>query len=97
VTASDGQQGLETLRGGLRPSVILLDLMMAGMDGYQFRAEQRADPGLAPIPVVVLTADRQIDQKVEDLGVAAYLRKPTRLAELLAVLGRVIRGEISGR
>jgi CheY-like chemotaxis protein len=97
VTACDGGEGLTQLRDGLRPAVIVLDLMMAGMDGFEFRAAQRAEPQLAGIPVVVLTADRQVEEKIEELAVDAYLRKPTRLAELLAVIARVARGEIPGR
>jgi CheY-like chemotaxis protein len=88
VTAVDGQQALDHLRGGLRPFVILLDLMMPGMNGYEFRDVQRAEAGLADIPVIVLTADRLIEQKARDLGAAAYLKKPTPLDELLATLER---------
>jgi two-component system, chemotaxis family, chemotaxis protein CheY len=88
VTAVDGQDALDKLRAGARPFAILLDLMMAGMNGFQFRAEQRADPALAAIPVIVLTADRQVDDKARELGADAYVRKPTQLENLLAVLAR---------
>ena len=89
VTAADGKQALDQLRGGLRPFVILLDLMMPGMNGYQFRGEQRAEPPpIADIPVIVLTADRLVEQKASELGAAAYLKKPTPLAELLQTLQR---------
>ncbi len=88
VTAADGQQALDQLRDGLRPFAILLDLMMAGMNGFQFRAAQRADPTIASIPVIVLTADRQVDQKAEALDADAYVKKPTQLEDLLAVLAR---------
>jgi CheY-like chemotaxis protein len=97
VTASDGRAALDHLQAGVKPSVIVLDLMMAGMDGFQFRAEQRADPAIAGVPVIVLTADRHVDQRLDELAVAAYLRKPTRLAELLAVIARIVGGEIPGR
>lgn len=86
ATAADGQKAIEQLRGGLRPFVILLDLMMPGMNGYQFRLEQRSDPVLSEIPVIVLTADRLVDQKAAELGAAAYLKKPTPLTDLLATL-----------
>ena len=92
VTAPEGGQALETLRRGMRPSVIVLDLMMAGMDGFQFRAEQRRDPELAAIPVIVLSADRLLEQKVDELAVAAWLKKPTKLSDLLGVISRVIAG-----
>src|SRR5690349_1848715 len=55
-TAANGREALDQLRAGPPPCLILLDLMMPVMDGYQFRAEQRQDPGLSPIPVVVVSA-----------------------------------------
>src|SRR5689334_6104245 len=54
VAARDGRTALERLRGGLRPRLILLDLMMPTMNGYEFRREQRADPALAGIPTIVV-------------------------------------------
>src|ERR1700682_362753 len=52
-----GREALEYLRDGHHPDVILLDLMMPVMDGWEFRIEQRKDPALATIPVVALSAD----------------------------------------
>lgn len=91
VTAVDGQHALDLLHAGLRPRAILLDLMMAGMNGLQFRARQRQSPELSDIPVVVLTADRQIEQRARELDAAAFVRKPTQLEELLVVLDRLCR------
>jgi CheY-like chemotaxis protein len=57
VGARHGQEALARLRGdGVRPMVILLDLMMPVMNGWEFRAEQLSDPSLAAIPVVVMSA-----------------------------------------
>jgi CheY-like chemotaxis protein len=56
VLAANGRAALNHLRGGLRPSVILLDLMMPVMDGWDFRSEQLAAPELKDIPVFILTA-----------------------------------------
>ena len=55
-TAANGRQALDVLRGGASACVILLDLMMPVMDGWEFRAAQTRDPRLATIPVVVVTA-----------------------------------------
>ena len=52
IGAFDGQQALDRLREGVRPSLILLDLMLPVKNGCQFRAEQLADPRFATIPVI---------------------------------------------
>jgi PAS domain S-box-containing protein len=83
--ARNGSVALEQLRDrDDKPHVILLDLMMPGMNGWQFREEQLADPALARIPVVVMTASRELR------GIAAdeVLFKPIKLASLLEVLQR---------
>src|SRR3954447_21396301 len=56
VPASNGIDALSHLRSGLRVNVIVLDVMMPMMDGWDFRAEQLADPSLRDIPVVVISA-----------------------------------------
>jgi CheY-like chemotaxis protein len=56
VLAAHGRAALNHLRAGVRPSVILLDLMMPVMDGWDFRAQQLAAPDLKDIPVFILTA-----------------------------------------
>jgi CheY-like chemotaxis protein len=53
---TNGREALDHLKAGGRPCVILLDLMMPVMDGWEFRDAQRADPALADIPVLVITA-----------------------------------------
>jgi CheY-like chemotaxis protein len=87
--ALDGNHAMRTLRGGLRPAAILLDLMMPGMDGYTFRAEQQADPALAGIPVILLTAMRGADRAAATLAAAACVPKPARVDDLLAAVSRV--------
>ena len=55
--APNGREALALLRGGtVHPAVILLDLMMPGMDGWDFRSEQMRDPQLAAVPVVIVSA-----------------------------------------
>ena len=56
VSASNGLDALNKLRSGLRVDVIVLDVMMPMMDGWDFRAEQLADPSLRDTPVVVISA-----------------------------------------
>jgi CheY-like chemotaxis protein len=90
VGASDGRVALKTLRASPeRWSAILLDLTMPVMDGRRFREEQRRDAALAHIPVVVLSAYRDVAKRVEDLGVDACLAKPPSLPGLLELLGEL--------
>ena len=82
----NGLAALDMLRGGARPRLILLDLMMPVMDGWQFRAEQLRDAALRNIPVVVMTASRGINR--EDLGDAEVLQKPVGLGDILEAVAR---------
>lgn len=89
--AEHGLQALEQLRDGSRPCLILLDLTMPVMNGWQFRAEQRQDPKLASIPVVVISAGANLSAQVEPLGIRDYIRKPIQLGQLLATVQRYCR------
>jgi CheY-like chemotaxis protein len=90
--ATDGRDALTQLRASPdRWSVILLDLSMPRMDGRAFREEQRRDPALASIPVIVLSGRRDADRQAEDLAVTAYVTKPPEIGALLAVVARVHR------
>lgn len=81
--AGNGQEALDLLRAGPYPDLILLDLMMPIMDGWQFRREQTRDAVLAGIPVVVLSADGNVRPKAAALGAAGYLQKPVEVECLL--------------
>src|SRR3954469_1683244 len=69
VTAIHGEDALTKLRGGMPvPCLILLDLMMPVMTGGEFFAAQQADPAIAGIPVVVISADGNVRQKAQPFG-----------------------------
>jgi CheY-like chemotaxis protein len=87
-TADDGVAALAQLRGGERPGLILLDLMMPHMDGWQFRQEQLRDPRLADIPVIVCSAAGRAGQRAASLQALAYLDKPIDPRELIDVVRR---------
>ncbi len=72
-SAENGYRGLEVARAR-HPALILLDLMMPVMNGWEFRTHQREDAELADIPVVVVSAAGQ--DSVVSLGAAAFLPKP---------------------
>jgi serine/threonine protein kinase len=74
--AANGLEALEVLRAGPLPDLILLDLVMPVMDGLAFLKEQRQDPALAKIPVIVVSAFGKSVGKAAALGIADHLRKP---------------------
>lgn len=81
---SDGVSALRWLRENRTPSLIVMDLWMPGMDGWQLRRQLQAIPSLARIPIVVLSAARA--QSADVLGVAAVLEKPLSVERLLAAI-----------
>lgn len=87
VLATNGRDALNTLRAGARPDVILLDLMMPVMDGWEFRRRQQADAELADIPVVVTTAAPL--EMTRELGAAVVLQKPLNFDDTIAVIRRL--------
>jgi CheY-like chemotaxis protein len=86
--ANDGMEALIYLRGGHRPGLILLDLMMPRMSGSEFRLAQKGDPAVADIPVVLLSADGRMREKALVLETAGAIRKPIDLGELLGIIER---------
>ncbi len=84
--ARDGAEALEKARD-CHPVVVLLDLMMPGMNGWEFRARQRGDPELSRIPVIVVSALG----KVPGVDAAGYLQKPFELDDLLSAVRRHAR------
>lgn len=88
VTAGDGEEALDRLGRSSPPSLILLDLRMPGMSGWELRRRLLAEPRLAGIPVVLLSADSRLEEAQAVLGAAGSLRKPPSLDELLAAVGR---------
>jgi CheY-like chemotaxis protein len=57
--------------------------MMPGMDGYRFRAEQKLDPRLCDIPILLMTAGGDVHGKADELGAAGYLKKPFKDIDLI--------------
>jgi CheY-like chemotaxis protein len=89
--AGNGIEALEKLRSGAIPSnrrLVLLDLNMPRMNGIEFLREMRADPQLAPIPVVVLTTSDDERDKVDayNLNVAGYILKPVTFVNFVEVM-----------
>jgi CheY-like chemotaxis protein len=86
--APDGREAIVLLRAGIRPGVILLDLIMPTMNGWQFRTEQVRDPRLAHIPVVLFTSREDTRRQRSMLGAADAIPKPVDLDVLDALVRR---------
>ena len=85
------REALTRLREETPPSLILLDVMMPGMDGWEFRLELQRQPATAHIPIVILSGHRNVRDVALALGAADYLRKPVRIESLLEVAERYCR------
>jgi CheY-like chemotaxis protein len=88
VTAANGAEALDRLRQGTVPCLILLDLMMPIMNGWEFCAEQKRSAEFSAIPVIILTGAGRAAEEAAALGVTGYLEKPVELATLLATIRR---------
>ena len=91
VTAKDGLDAISVLQDH-KPDVILLDIEMPRMDGYEFASHVRNDPRVADVPIIMVTSrvgDKHRARAIE-LGVNDYLGKPYQDAELLEAIGRLL-------
>jgi CheY-like chemotaxis protein len=86
VTAENGAEGLAQLRGIREPCVVLLDLLMPVMNGWEFRTRQLADPRLSQVPVIVMTATTNIPEA--KIQADAFLQKPVDLDLLLETVSQ---------
>jgi two-component system, OmpR family, response regulator VicR len=90
--ATGGLEGLEAIRR-VKPDLVLLDLMMPDMDGWEVYQQMKADPELKEIPVIVVTAKAQSIDKILGLHIAKvddYVTKPFGPQELLQSVERVL-------
>lgn len=88
LSARDGLEAVNCLKKGNRPDVILLDLSMPVVNGWEFRVFQKRDSELARIPVVPITAGGYSREEVAWLEPSALIPKPVDLDVLLAVIHR---------
>jgi CheY-like chemotaxis protein len=88
-SAADGRDALDRLEYGLRPAVILLDLMMPVLNGFDVLEALKSRPEWKSIPVVIVSANRGYE--VEDLsGAVSILRKPVNVDRLLAAVEQAV-------
>jgi CheY-like chemotaxis protein len=94
ITASSAHEGLELLENDKGIEVVLLDIMMPDMDGYEALARIRANPGLQYVPVIAVTAQAMKGdrEKCLEAGANGYISKPVDVDQLLSLLN-----ELNGR
>ncbi len=90
IGAAHGREALDKLTAlpEPRPCLILLDLMMPIMDGRAFRERQLESPNLAAIPIIVVSAYRDLAKTAVELRAVGHLEKPLRLPDLLRTVRR---------
>jgi CheY-like chemotaxis protein len=88
VEAVNGLEAIEYLRKGNRPGLIVLDLGMPVVNGWEFRSVQRSIPAMAEIPVVILTASPETEADLAWMAPADCIRKPVDVDRFLGTVRR---------
>jgi CheY-like chemotaxis protein len=86
--AVNGQDALDELARSEVPALILLDLMMPVKDGFQFRNEMARNPAWANVPIVIMSADGHVHEKLVRIRAHAYLKKPVEIDDVLEVAAK---------
>jgi len=94
LEATDGRSALATARKE-HPDLIIMDLAMPGLDGWQAASQLKSDPKVADIPIIALTAFamRGDEEKAREAGCDGYLSKPCRPQTIREVVRRYLRPE----
>jgi chemosensory pili system protein ChpA (sensor histidine kinase/response regulator) len=88
-TAADGEEALQRMRES-PPAVVLLDLNMPHLDAYGFREQQRRDPELMKVPVLLYSGAADVEEAAAALGIQAWFAKPFDLDRILTLLERYV-------
>jgi len=93
VTASDAEEGMRVARA-MKPDLVLMDVVMPGMNGFQATRQLSRDPDTAKIPIVILTTKSQETDRVWGVrqGARGYLTKPIDERLLLETIRQVLSG-----
>lgn len=94
ITAYDGQAGVEKAKGA-KPDLILLDIIMPRMDGYEVSKKLKSDADTKDIPIVIFTASQQkdLEKKCREMGVAEFIMKPFETQDLLDKVNKFFKEE----
>lgn len=92
LSATGGEEGIDLLKKDKAISVVLMDMMMPGMDGYQAMAVMNDHPELKDIPVIAVTAQAMLGDRERciDAGAVGYVSKPINVDELTKLLTQYI-------
>jgi len=88
ATAANGRQALNKLYAGLRPGLILMDLMMPVMNGFEFRQEQLSHPIFASIPLIAYSGITNPRETAAQLNATAYIHRPEEAHRIVALVNR---------
>ena len=93
IPASDGQEGVDKAQG-CKADLILLDIIMPRMDGYEVCKTLKADPKTKNIPIVIFTAagQRDLEERCMAAGADAVIKKPFETTELLELVKKFLQG-----
>ena len=94
-TAADGLEALEAIGRAGTPALILLDLRMPRLNGWDLAALLRSRESLAHVPIIVVAAHFAVAQEAQALGARAWLHKPVSIDHLVATVG-IVFGEPRG-
>ncbi len=89
VTASNGSQARDHLVSSTVPELILLDLMMPELDGWNLRKELSVNTDLRDVPIIILSGLSNLHQEAQALKVAAYFKKPFDMDDLMETIRTV--------
>jgi DNA-binding response OmpR family regulator len=93
VEASDGAAGLD-LAASDRPDIVVLDLVLPGLSGWDVIRRMRANPTLAQVPILAISAESHESMDGDDaylLGCNSFMRKPVKISALIAEIGALVQ------
>jgi len=90
VTAGSGEAAMTTVKNGVRPDLVLLDIHMPGMTANEAIRALRDEDGLAELPILILSGERLSPREVEAMGANGAIQKPFDIAELVATIRRQV-------
>lgn len=94
LSAPDGQEGVDMTKKH-KPDLILLDIIMPKMDGYEVCKKLKADPETKEIPIIIFTASqqRELEKKCVEAGAEGIIMKPFETSELLEMANKFLKSE----